>query len=411
MDEITKRFLKAKFQSHYRNLDLKVPPSFTAREWGFISFDPMPEVIMKRHKSFRSYSEFSEYLIGMAPAHVYYSVAYYDTPGAPRMDQKGWKGADLIFDLDADHLPGAKMTYSDMLDHVKAESIKLADFLINDFGFSKDSIELVFSGGRGYHFHVYDDKISMLDSAERREIVNYISGRDLDFKFFVKEVGMAGDAGAGSTEFMGKRNIPMKWTLEGYENGWGKRIAGYVADYLRLEALKDKKEMFKDLKEYRDSDGNKIAGDTTLKKLAEFASDEAMLAEITAKGRLDFPVKDFKKIIEYIVEKTVAEFGVDAGASVDEPVTGDIKRLIRFPGSLHGGSGFEVQTIKPEQLPDYNPLTDALAFGDRMTKVRVSRPFSFLLNGQDFSVTDGNTELPEYAAVYLMCRGVANYGY
>ncbi|MCL2863373.1 MAG: DNA primase catalytic subunit PriS [Methanimicrococcus sp.] len=405
MDDFTKRFLKAKFQSHYKKSDLKMPPSFTAREWGFISFDPMPEVIMKRHKSFGSFSEFSEYLTGMAPAHVYYSVAYYDSPGAPRMDQKGWKGADLIFDLDADHLPGAKRTYSDMLDHVKAESIKLADFLVNDFDFSEDSIELVFSGGRGYHFHVYDDKIAALDSAERREIVNYISGRDLDFKFFLKEVSMDGDAGAGTSEFKGMRKIPTKWILEGYESGWGKRIAGYVADYLRSEVQKEKKEMFKDLKE------NKIAGETTLEKLAKFASDDALLAEITEKGRLDFPVKDFKKIIEYIVQKTVAELGVDAGASVDEPVTGDIKRLIRFPGSLHGGSGFEVQTITLEQLPNYNPLTDALAFGGQMTKVRITRPFSFLLNGQDFAVTEGNTELPEYAAVYLMCRGVANYGY
>jgi DNA primase small subunit len=345
----------------------------------------------------------------MAPAHVYYSVAYYDMPGAPRMDQKGWRGADLIFDLDADHLPGVKMTYSDMLDHVKAESLKLADFLIDDFGFSENNIQLVFSGGRGYHFHIYDDKISQLDSAERREIVNYISGRDLDFKFFFKEVAMVGDTGSGSKEFMGKRGkIPTKWVLEGHENGWGKRIAGHVADYLRSEAEIGKsnpKEMFKDLKE------NKIAGDATLKKLTAFASDEAMLAEITEKGRLDFPVKDFKTIIEYIIQKTVLEFGVDAGANVDEPVTGDIKRLIRFPGSLHGGSGFAVQSMSLERLPSYEPLTDSLAFGDKPTKVRVQRPFSFTLNRQDFSVVEGNMELPEYAAVYLMCRGVANYGY
>ncbi|WNY26788.1 DNA primase catalytic subunit PriS [Methanolapillus ohkumae] len=404
MDELTKRYLKVKFQSHYKSLDLRLPPSFLQREWGFISFDPMPEVVMKRHKSFGSSNEVSEYLIGMAPAHAYYSVAYYERPGAPRMDQKNWQGADLIFDLDADHLPGAKRTYSDMLDHVKQESIKLSDFLLHDFGFSEEKIELVFSGGRGYHFHIYDPKIAKLDSAERREIVNYISGRDLDFKYFFREVGMAGDAGAGTSEFKGMRKIPTKWILEGYETGWGKRISGYVTEYLQTEVKKNKKEMFKDLKE------NKIAGDTTLKKLAAFAADEALLNEIAQKGRLDFPVKDFKTIIEYIIQKTAADLGVDAGASVDEPVTGDIKRLIRFPGSLHGGSGFEVQTIPLSRLPDYEPLTDSLAFGDKMTKVRILRPFSFELKGQNFSVEEGPAELPEYAAVYLMCRGVANYG-
>jgi len=360
---------------------------------------------MKRHKQFGSFNEVSEYLIGMAPAHVYYSVAYYEMPGAPHMNQKGWKAADLIFDLDADHLPGAKTTYSDMLDHVKEESLKLADFLLDDFGFSEEQIKLVFSGGRGYHFHIYDEKVAKLDSAERREIVNYISGRDLDFKFFFKEVGMVGDAGVGSTEFMGKRNIPTKWILEGHNRGWGKRIAGHITDYLRTEAAKNKKEMFKDLKE------NKIAGDTTIKKLAEFAADEKMLSEIEEKGRLDFPVRDFKSIIEYIIQKTITEFGVDAGASVDEPVTGDIKRLIRFPGSLHGGSGFQVKNLTLEELKAFNPLSDSVVFSDKPTKVRILRPFSFSLKGQDFEVTEGQMEIPEYAAVYLMCRGVANYGY
>jgi DNA primase small subunit len=405
MDELTKRFLKAKFQSYYKSLDLHLPPEFKSREWGFIQFDPMPDIVMKRHKQFGSLNEVSEYLIGMAPAHVYHSVAYYDMPGAPRMDQKNWKGADLIFDLDADHLPGAKKTYADMLDHVKAESLKLADFLTDDFGFSEEKIKVVFSGGRGYHFHIYDSKILKLDSAERREIVNYISGRDLDFKVFFREVGMVGDAGVGSTEFKGMRNIPTKWILEGYQNGWGRRIAEHVAQYLRTEAAKGKKEMFKDLKE------NKIAGDTTLKKLAVFAADEKLLSEIVEKGRLDFPVKDFKSIIEYIIQKTVAEFGVDAGASVDEPVTGDIKRLIRFPGSLHGGSGFQVKTLTFEELKSFDPLSDSLVFSDKPTKVRILRPFSFSLKGQDFEVAEGQTEIPEYAAVYLMCRGVANYGY
>jgi DNA primase small subunit len=64
-----------------------------------------------------------------------------------------------------------------------------------------------------------------------------------------------------------------------------------------------------------------------------------------------------------------------------------------------------------EELKSFDPLTDSLVFGDKPTKIRVLRPFSFSLKGQDFEVTPGQTEIPEYAAVYLMCRGVANYGY
>ncbi|CVK33100.1 DNA primase small subunit domain-containing protein [Methanoculleus bourgensis] len=41
----------------------------------------------------------------------------------------------------------------------------------------------------------------------------------------------------------------------------------------------------------------------------------------------------------------------DAGARADEPVTTDIKRLIRAPGSLHGGSGMRVVPLDIRTSP------------------------------------------------------------
>jgi DNA primase small subunit len=38
------------------------------------------------------------------------------------MKEKFWKGADLIFDLDADHLRKAPKSYSEMLELVKKET-------------------------------------------------------------------------------------------------------------------------------------------------------------------------------------------------------------------------------------------------------------------------------------------------
>src|SRR5581483_9174281 len=88
-----------------------------------------------------------------------------------------WLGADLIFDLDADHLPNAdKLSYEEQLAEVHKQARKLLhEFLLGDFGFDPEHVRVVFSGGRGYHFHVTDPRVLTLDSAARREIVDYLS--------------------------------------------------------------------------------------------------------------------------------------------------------------------------------------------------------------------------------------------
>jgi len=44
-----------------------------------------------------------------------------------------------------------------------------------------------------------------------------------------------------------------------------------------------------------------------------------------------------------------------------------IKRLIRTPGSLHGGSGMRVVPLDLHDLEDFDPLVDAVVFGDSKT--------------------------------------------
>ncbi|EQD29721.1 DNA primase small subunit, partial [mine drainage metagenome] len=60
--------------------------------------------------------------------------------------EKGWKGAELIFDLDADHLPGATgMSYEQILDEVKRHTLRLVfTFLIGMLGINEESIKLIF---------------------------------------------------------------------------------------------------------------------------------------------------------------------------------------------------------------------------------------------------------------------------
>ena len=71
----------------------------------------------------------------MVPSHIYYSSAYYQTPGAPTMDTKKSTGADLIFDLDADHL--VRGPYPVMLSRVREETVKLLAMLTEGPGFRK----------------------------------------------------------------------------------------------------------------------------------------------------------------------------------------------------------------------------------------------------------------------------------
>jgi len=94
-------------------------------------------------------------------------------------------------------------------------------------------------------------------------------------------------------------------------------------------------------------------------------------------------------------------------AVVDEPVTADIKRLIRLPGSLHGGSGLKVMSLTIDELEKFEPLRDAVVFNDKLTRLKVIKPFAVQMKGKDIEVEPGEQELPEYVAVHLLCRGVA----
>ena len=389
MNEKTKQFLRSKFQDYYRTADIHLPPEFTSREWGFILFDEMPETVMRRHKGFGSRGELTDYLTGMVPAHAYYSVAYYEYPDAPKMKEKNWLNADLIFDLDADHLPGAPRSYADMLEHVKQESLKLLDFLLDDFGFSENDIHVVFSGGRGYHFHIIEPRVLSLGSAERREIVDYVSSRgfELDRVFGKKEI--SGDAGRESAEVF---VFPAE-----DEGGWGGRINRYIISYLSGIAKQDDA-----IKKFMAFDG---IGKIKAELLVNVFTDEHQISRLK-KGNMDAVSSIPKPFLKNLAEQAVTELS----ASVDEPVTGDVKRLIRLPGSLHGGSGMQVTSLSISQLATFQPLNDAVVFGDKAVPLKVIKPFGVQMKGNEFTVDEGTQELPEYAAVYMMCRGAAEHG-
>src|SRR5438876_2882762 len=184
--EASNNFVKAHFRRYYEQTKPILPGRFGRREFGFMFWTAG---IVQRHLGFSKEEELKSFLTSRTPAHAYYSSAYYEKPGAPTMEEKGWLGADLIFDLDADHLPGGKaLSYPVMLEAVKLGIIKLWDrFLRLKLGFDEKKMRIVFSGGRGYHIHVFDDRVVSLGNHERREIVDFITAKGLDFKLIFRE--------------------------------------------------------------------------------------------------------------------------------------------------------------------------------------------------------------------------------
>ena len=108
-------------------------------------------------------------------------------------------------------------------------------------------------------------------------------------------------------------------------------------------------------------------------------------------------------LFDAIVQKAIEENSINLGsAHTDEPVTADVKRLIRMPLSLHGGSGMRVVPLTLAEFEKFEPLNDAVVFSEKEIKVEVLSPLKpqnskVEMKGKSFTVTEGINTLPEYA--------------
>ena len=379
MKPATYEFLRQRFSAYYNGEvqgagAVYIPEALTEREWGFIFFSSGSKTAgMRRHLSFSSPEEVHTYLKTMIPAHVYYSTAYYARTGAGQMSDKGWLGADLIFDLDADHI--VRGPYDVMLARVKEELFKLIDMLTSELGFFERDLRINFSGGRGYHIHIPTLAVRSWDSTERRELVNYVSGTGLS-----AESMLAGPA----------RN-----------KGWQKRYrAALLAELDRIAALES------------DAQAEYLTG---FKGISDkFATGFLKNLDATRTTAATIPEKLLEnKVIRAITNPENKPFQdqiLAMAAQADEPVTTDIKRLIRHPGSLHGGSGMRVTPLEVDRLDAFDPLLDAVVFGERQVTVECSFPLTMPILGNSYSLSKGLNTVPEALAVFLCCRGIAEIG-
>lgn len=134
MKPATRTFIKQRFTDYYNKTWISAPSAVKEREFGFIFFDDNypDDIRMRRHIGFSSMEEMQEYIKSLVPAHAYYSTAFYQIPQAPTMGDKEWLGADLIFDLDADHI--VRGSYDEMLRRIKEEVKNCLLFLTMNWG-------------------------------------------------------------------------------------------------------------------------------------------------------------------------------------------------------------------------------------------------------------------------------------
>lgn len=393
------RFLLKMFRRYYKENEMPMPSRFGRREFGFMYFD---RDFMQRHMSFSNPTEMRKFMIAQVPKHSYYSTAYYRRPNAPTMEEKGWMGADLIFDLDADHLEGAEdMSYSQMMDQIKKEMINLLDsFLYNDLGFDEKDVGIYFSGGRGYHAHIELNDVTGLGSHERREIVDFVTSNGLDIdRVFRQENVVRSVVNVKGQE---RNNISTFRTIPPEDSGgWWLRMRNGLKDVVNDvcdQDTKDLKRTYPSIKSMSPKTIESYRDDLIKSRDVIFVNNRMATLK---KGTQDMLIKIMKEDVAYRLS-----------GEVDEPVTADIKRLIRLPGSLHGKTGLKVMPITRDELNGFDPLMDALpeSYTSDPITVNVKRKTNIKINGERFDLDIGVTEVPEYAAVFLVGRRIADIG-
>ncbi|MDR0791623.1 MAG: hypothetical protein LBE47_03680, partial [Methanomassiliicoccaceae archaeon] len=119
-----------------------------------------------------------------------------------------------------------------------------------------------------------------------------------------------------------------------------------------------------------------------------------------------------KKSQEILLKILSEDVVIMMAGEVDEPVTADVKRLIRLPGSVHGKSGLRVVPLSRDELTDFDPLRDAVpdAYSHDPVKITMRRDSEMTMLGEHMRLS-GETEVPEYAAVFLVGRKMADIGH
>ena len=108
-----------------------------------------------------------------------------------------------------------------------------------------------------------------------------------------------------------------------------------------------------------------------------------------------------------IVQHRLESLKDTIGVKIDPNVTIDIHRIFRLPGSLNSKSG--MSKVLCENIDKFNPFQDSCFIDDEKTNVLANCPTQFTLKNRKFGpYKNEKVTIPKYAAIYLICKGLAN---
>jgi len=238
--------------------------------------------------------------------------------------------------------------------------------------------------------------VRSLKSHERSEIVDYVCGTDLDKEWlFPQKASMLKDF---KSHMKIEKSVSIPEEGSGGWRGHAREALIGLLDELEGMEAPEAKARYESFSSVNEKVIQGIQMDLFGKRAGGTRGRELILERNSLEYISDRNKEAFLKWIQEEVRHRSA-------AEVDEPVTRDVKRLIRMPGSLHGKTAMRVIPMRREQLDSFEPLRDAFpsVFPDHLIKVTVNKPVDIVLKGERVH-GQGTIEVPTYAAIFLVLR-------
>ena len=366
------KFLEETFKQYYFdhfNL-IYVPDRSSEREYGYKKFNSG----MIRHISLKTDKDLHLMLMTNVPSDVFCSNACYTFPNMP-MAEKDWKEADLIFDIDAKdlNLPCRK-------EHTCMKCLSCNEiFLIKDICPKCKSNKL----------QLVSLPCQNCISGVKKEVTNLIKILTDDFQINSENIRIS---------FSGNEGFHLYVTNSSY-NQINSRERGDLIDYIMFRKVTPEAFGFKKANPSRsllpDLDQPGWHGRLAKELFGSKSRRSKIVSKIISDG-----YSTYRQRLEEIGKNSI-------GIKIDPNVTVDIHRIFRLEGSLNSKSGLSKLACK--DIEKFNPYTESCLIEDNPVAISVSCPIQFKLKNKKFGpYVSERISVPKYAAVYMICKGIAN---
>ena len=364
------KLLEESFKKYYFdhfNL-IHVPENTSKREFGYQKFNSG----MIRHLNVKDDNELHLMLITNIPSDIYCSNGHYSFPNFP-MAEKDWQEADLIFDIDAKDLQlecRIEHTY-----RICSSCKKI---------FQKDTLCTHCKSSK------YESKsLPCLDciNAAKNEINKLL-------KILVNDLGVTEES--VHVYFSGNEGFHV-YVYDSQFQQLGSRERSELVDYIMFRGIIPEtfgmKRFNPDRSVFPSLDEKGWRGRVSKEIFGSKSKRSKIITQIIANGYQSF-------------EKQLQKLSPIIGVAIDPSVTMDIHRIFRLPGSLNSKSG--LTKIHCDNLEKFNPYADACFIDEDSVQIIANCPSEFRLKNKKFGpYSNESVSVPKYAAVYMICKGLA----